>query len=434
LAVCIVALVVVGRQPPTTWLILAAALLLVAERLISLRRPMRMPWAVITRLLTAVGVVLLIAVGIKLVQDGRAPHIAHDLVAEARLPVRPPPPIAAAADLPDIYLVLLDGYPRPDKLRSEFGYDDSGFVSAMQARGFFVASHSRSNYPLTRMTLASMFNAEHLDSLYPTGGPGTWEWRRAINEGRVFGGLRDAGYEIVSISSGFEVVSLRQADRFIDTGQLNEFEWVLLQTTGISALLDAIDPTALADDHRARVDSSLDAAASLAETPGGPRLVLLHVLSPHSPLVYGSSGEATDPGPTTSMFDDALDVGRLGWTEYARRLAGQVEYLDSRVLDLVDQVDRAGRPAAMVVFSDHGSGARYDSADPDHSDLDLRTANLLAVRTPGKDGLVDDRSTLINVLPRLMRAYLGEGPADLPETIHVYDDGLTDHGDFQRPD
>jgi hypothetical protein len=52
-------------------------------------------------------------------------------------------------------------------------------------------------------------------------------------------------------------------------------------------------------------------------------------------------------------------------------------------------------------------------------DADLHTANLLAVRSPGSSGIIDDRSTLASALPRLLRAYTGIGPPDMPETIFV---------------
>lgn len=73
-------------------------------------------------------------------------------------------------------------------------------------------------------------------------------------------------------------------------------------------------------------------------------------------------------------------------------------------------------------------------ADRANSDPDLRTANLLAVRAPGQRGIIDDRSTLANLLPRLLRAYAGVGPADVPETIYAWADEPAASFIYDRPD
>ena len=119
---------------------------------------------------------------------------------------------------------------------------------------------------------------------------------------------------------------------------------------------------------------------------------------------------------------------------YVARLQGELQFLDERTLHAVDAIVQSDPGAVVVVFSDHGSGApsRVPGATPPYADL--RTANLLAVRSPGKSGIIDDRSTLANVLPRLLRAYTGTGPADVPETIYVSTGDPASSFFFQRPD
>lgn len=116
-------------------------------------------WPLLTKALTAGAVILLVAVGVKAVQLDRVDTVIHDIVAEFPLRQRVAPATAASeTDLPNIYLVLLDGYPRADKLASVFGIDGSEFISGLDDRGFVVASHSRSNHSSTRLTLAQMFD------------------------------------------------------------------------------------------------------------------------------------------------------------------------------------------------------------------------------------------------------------------------------------
>ena len=116
------------------------------------------------------------------------------------------------------------------------------------------------------------------------------------------------------------------------------------------------------------------------------------------------------------------------------RLQGELQFLDERTLLAVDTIVKADPCAVVVVFSDHGSGAPSRVQGAVEPYPDLRTANLLAVRSPGKSGIIDDRSTLANLMPRLLRAYTGTGPADVPETIYAWTGDSATSFFFQRPD
>src|SRR4029079_14463170 len=73
-------------------------------------------------------------------------------------------PMAAAYDpaAPDIYVILRDGYPGDDAAELDPLFDADAFPDALEDRGFDVQRHSRSNYLLTRLTLATMFGNDHV--------------------------------------------------------------------------------------------------------------------------------------------------------------------------------------------------------------------------------------------------------------------------------
>lgn len=385
-------------------------------------------WPLVTRVLTVGAVVLLLAVGIKAVQMGRVETIAHDLVAES--PFRPAAhaPDSPPGGLPNMYFLLLDGYPRADKLASELGIDVAGFVEALEDRGFFVASHSRSNHTTTRATLTQLFNyVSGVGAINPEGRSDV-DWRHLINEGRFFDDIRELGYEDVAIFPGFEHVALRQADRFIDTGEPTEFEWAVVRATSVGALIDAALPDLASDFHRARVLAEFEATERLAlEGATAPRFVFTHVPAPHSPLVFDRDGSSYPMRGIATLYADNVDLLQLGRAEYVRRLDGQIAFINTRTIEMADRIMAGDAAAVIVIFSDHGTGLST-------VDADLRTANLLAVRSPGRTGIIDDRSTLANLLPRLLRAYAGTGPADVPETIFAWADQPRRSFIFERPD
>ena len=430
LAVAVVMLMLAGQQPVAALLLTGILTGMLAEEWLRRRRPAGIRWPAITRAMTAVAAVVLVAVGIAAIQGGRILQIAQDAVAEAPIPNKKPAAAAGRQDLPSVYLILLDGYPRADKLAAEFGIDNAPFLDALRSRGFTVAERSRANHVATDLTLASMFSGTVPDDL----DAGSSEYRPLINDGAVLDHFRALGYEVVSFSSGFEGVSLRRADRFVDSGQLNEFEWELLQSSGLAPVLDLVAPTLLADQHRARILATLDGVRAIAGEPHPrPRFVFAHIMNPHSPQVFDAVGRPVEiQGFESFPFDDSEEHSILGPDEYARRLRGQIGYLNRRVVEAVDVIVQSDDRAVVAVFSDHGSGIR-ELLGTGASDVDLRTANLLAVRSPGAPEIIDDRSTLANLLPRIIRMYAGAGPPDVPETILGQDaDGRAFV--FDRPD
>ncbi len=138
-------------------------------------------------------------------------------------------------------MILLDGFGRPDVLAT-YGHDASPFVADLETRGFDIAAHSRSNYPTTGLALTSMLNAVPLSALGIVD-PAQLEPRNihpTLEANRAFQILADRGYETIAFSSGYELVALRSANRFVDTGQLNELEVGLAESTILEPLMDAL--------------------------------------------------------------------------------------------------------------------------------------------------------------------------------------------------
>ena len=176
-------------------------------------------------------------------------YAGPDLPRTVERALRAPDPVAVApaAELPDIYVILVDGYPRADVLLRLFGIDNGPFVEELQGLGFDVAPRSHSNYVLTQLTLASMFQMRHLDqvpSLAPlVGVPGGHvnELRDAMVQGKAFTALHAAGYQVVVTLPGYEAVALRGvADRVLEHGEMNDLERDVLKRTWL------LDPLALA--------------------------------------------------------------------------------------------------------------------------------------------------------------------------------------------
>ncbi len=95
-------------------------------------RPVRISWPMVTRIGNLVATILLLAVGILALGDDVPARTARDWATEG--PFREQPVGMSSDADPDIYLILLDGYLRPDRQKLLFGHDVSDFVGALQRR------------------------------------------------------------------------------------------------------------------------------------------------------------------------------------------------------------------------------------------------------------------------------------------------------------
>ena len=114
----------------------------------------------------------------------------------------------APAGAPDVYLIVLDGHARADKLEAVFGYDAGPFLDELGARGFEVAPASRSNYLLTSQSLPSLLNMARVSDLVDRKTAAasamayTIQVRPLASDSRVFRLYRSLGYEVVAIALG----------------------------------------------------------------------------------------------------------------------------------------------------------------------------------------------------------------------------------------
>lgn len=339
-----------------------------------------LPWRAVTKpLLMVTGVLLALAiVRVALTAD----RLINDL--------RGLPPVGTAQTQgPDIYLILLDGYPRSDTLDRVFDFDNSAFIQALADLGFDHYQDSRSNYPSTTLSMASMLRGEEIEGV-PLQQP---DLRYAAWDAPMVQLARAHGYEFVSISPGWDEVSLRRSDRYIDTGQLGQFEQSLIERNSFGWFAEMFDPGFFGEERRDRIEDVLGAVAELAyEDRESPRLVWAHVPAPHYPMVYGPGGSARE----VEVIDfDGYDPSAPNLVaDYSANLSA----LNDRVLATARAIATGG--SVVVIWSDHGS---LTSLGPPEELL----RNFIAARTPGQSGLLGAAPSPMQVMPLLLNAYFG---------------------------
>jgi hypothetical protein len=366
------------------------------------------PWPMLTPAGNALGLVFLTVTVLPAAADGTLSALPRD-VADTLGTSQMAPTTQARADQPDIFLIMPEDYPRADVLGRLFAFDNGEFVAGLKDRGFVVADRARSNYSTSVLTLLTMFQARHIEAipeLEPLLGHETTRHHRLLrsltNDGVAFDVLKDAGYDVIAPSSGFEQMAMRGVERFIDTGQINDFEVAALRETALTDVAEAVSADVLGDQLRARVRAQLALLPALAsEDAAGPRFVFVHLPTPHAPIVFGPSGE-----PIAASLDNPWEFDFDDVDAFRRAYVGQLSHVNGLILEAIDGLPRSGRPSVTIVLSDEGGSVA--GLDPDPASKAVgRVAILFAARAPDGGALFPPWVTPVNLFPILFERYLG---------------------------
>jgi hypothetical protein len=322
---------------------------------------------------------------------------------------------------PDIYYIILDGYGRSDVLKNEYGYDNSNFLNSLRDLGFYVAECSQSNYAQTQMSLASSLNFSYIDALsdrFIAGSDDRTGLDALIHHSAVRESLEKAGYQTVAFATGFLATELRDADYFLSPersqGQLNEFEFLLMETTLARLLQDGNQfgmQSAGSGLFRERTLFALDKLDELSYIQG-PKFVFVHLIVPHPPYVFGPTGGPVKPA----------EVGTTKTQEGASHYRDQVIYINSRMAEIVPKIiTNSTTPPVIIVQGDHGPTVASSPRS--------RMSNLNAYFLPGVGTPVYPTITPVNTFRLLFNEYFGQN-LELLDDLSLYSD-YTDPFNFR---
>lgn len=421
---------IIGRAGPVVglvWLLLVAALV---GLILYIARRRRWTAEGATAVLNRGAALLLLAsIGYGLV-SGRLPALAADLQQGMPLDQWTDAREGQALLGTDMYVILLDGYPRADVLEYAFDIDNGPFIDGLAERGFSVADASHSDYLWTHVSVPSALNLAYVEQIpemlafiegraarQPT-------LRHVVADNEAFAIAREHGYDTVAVASGFEEVAPRRADIYVDSGNLNEFEISLLTSTFAADVVNVVAPDFGSGQLRERVLANLSALPEIAATQGRrPALVFAHVPAPHQPVVLGKDGAPVTVPLGDEWFADSPGERDQDPREFRERYRAQLPYLNERVLEAIDGILTSSRtPPVIVLFADHGSASVVDWNQTDPSEADParlleRTGILFAALTPGREAVFPDDISPVDLFRLLFDTYLGtdHGRAVPPE-------------------
>ena len=269
--------------------------------------------------------------------------------------------------LPDIYYIILDGYPRSGSTQS---FDNTAFIQELENRGFYVDPHARSNYRSTLLSLPSSLNMSYIKDPERSSAAPVERYKiyRAARNHILGTILRGLGYNYIHVSSGWGPTARNwNADRVVDfspqglvvsqeqdlaeqiLGLPNRFVIEFARTTLLNAFweLSAFEteerhPYRGRDPNRALdwLDYMNDAGSLRS-----PKFVFAHLVKPHRPSYFDQYGNISSDGGWSDEHDP----------DVASAFQGQIKWLNGRMLGVIDSILAAHvKTPIIVISSDHG--------------------------------------------------------------------------------
>jgi hypothetical protein len=313
---------------------------------------------------------------------------------------------------PNIYLIILDEYSGSNVLQRYFHYNNQPFENALRQKGFFVAAHPSSNYSATAVSVASIFSMDYLPAFHRAITVEDYtRAEKAVNESVVMQLLQKQGYRFLNHS----ILNL--------AGQPGKFTTDLLprqlQLITHKTLWNRLNADLAWDIHGKNGtgakwlgnvfhDDYKDGNQRLLKLtkearPSQPTFIYTHLLMPHWPYLFDSTGKETG----ISFYTKGLPAAQKE-SAYIQYLA----YTNKQMLQLVDTIStQSNGGAAIILMSDHG----YREMSGTH-DCEAVNNNFLAVYLPGRDyQLFHDSMSNVNLFRSVFNTLFHQQFAWLPD-------------------
>jgi hypothetical protein len=277
--------------------------------------------------------------------------------------------ITAEPGTPDVYYIILDLYARNDLIEKDFSFDNSDFTDSLTALGFYVADCSRSNYTLTRSSLASSLNMVYLQGIIDESASTDDNedfLKGMIKNSTVFQLFELLEYQTLTFETGYEFTEITNVDRYLVPskpvaflGSIHPYEILLFKNSVLKILYDTDIPlvNVLFDrvtfpytDHVNLQYFIFDELVNISTEPQ-PTFTFAHITVPHTPFVFRADGSfTTDRRYFSGIYDTPVSNDL-----FIEGYINQLEFINQKILDIVQEILlNSSTPPIIILQGDHG--------------------------------------------------------------------------------
>ncbi len=279
---------------------------------------------------------------------------------------------------PDIYYIILDGYPHNTTLEGFYNFNNNAFLDSLKNKGFYIVNRARSNYALTGFSLASALRMNYVNDVaknYINISNNSSSLFEFIKNNEVMKFLKQKGYKTIHIDGDSTATRRNEyADLEITCGFSSEFRMLLVRSTVLDFYEKRGKINLVSKDSAKGI---LCAFNQLSEIPkiDGPTFVFAHIMAPHPPFWFTKNGELR------KNVEMSLHFGNT-WKD-KEHFVENLQFTNNKALELVDNIlSRSKEPPVIILQGDHGSGSLEEWDKPSKRFLQERMRILNAIYLP----------------------------------------------------
>lgn len=329
---------------------------------------------------------------------------------------------------PNVYYLLFDEYGGDENLSYYFDYDNSDFYEKLEARGFSV-SHSTYNTEScwTDTLVPNLLNLDYV----ATDDMPEKSRREYLENPYLVEMLRENGYS-VNVINHRAYLRVDGAQELTEGQTEDNISEYLLENSIFSKIdyfnnrINQILFVDYRDHYAGPVQNSMEALKNCWTKTQGPTLTISYIQSPHAPFVFNSDGSLRELSTGWFWKDDTL-------------YPGQLQYVNSVILETVDNIQKNDPTAVILLLSDHGArvplhmveqfgGPRFDT----EAQTRIMQSALCSVYVPGQK-LDIEGQTGINATRMALNSAFGMELEMIPQAEgYILPEYYNARGDWDR--
>jgi len=337
--------------------------------------------------------------------------------------------VSESDSLPNVYYIILDGYPRNDVLKKHLDFDNSEFINFLKQREFYVAENSYSNYSLSSTSIPATMNMNYINFLTDELGEDSRSYDPLLGkdfglyaDNQVIKNFKSMGYKVAKIGSvPMYLHEMPLADLSLCYKSIHLMDNRLFDTVARTSMIGYFIERWSEDMQRQIILCAFEELPKISSYYEEPVFAWSHIMIPHFPLIFGADGEPVTPGESLLVMNNPhLFEGTDSSWNIKQQFLQQLQFANKKSMELVDKILENEKQSIIIIQSDHGSAFDVNLHDPTDDDVHQRLSNINAIYFPDekpREILMNDQ-TNVNTFRIVFNSYFGSDYDILEDKIY----------------
>ena len=337
--------------------------------------------------------------------------------------------VSESGSLPNVYYIILDGYPRNDVLKKHLDFDNNEFINFLKQREFYVAENSYSNYSLSSTSIPATMNMNYINFLADELGEDSRSYDPLLGkdfglyaDNQVIKNFKSMGYKVAKIGSvPMYLHEMPLADLSLCYKSIHLMDNRLFDTVARTSMIGYFIERWSEDLQRQIILCAFEELPKISSYYEEPVFVWSHIMLPHFPLIFGADGEPITPGESLLVMNNphVFEGTDSSWN-IKQQFLQQLQFTNKKSIKLIDEILEKEEQSIIIIQSDHGSGFDANLQDPTDDDIVQKLSNLNAIYFPDekyREMLVND-PTNVNTFRVVFNSQFGSDYEMLEDRIY----------------